>query len=597
MPIRNYLLTLMQYWQTNSHKYCLFTILVSSILAGCSGNYRAVAVVDQEDLNDASKGLLVLKLVNASAWESSFDKIYITSENVNESSLVKHVELSGLPNVRGKTSIFFSALEPGKYIVHSVGLEIGVKQGRSLHDYWSAKGGVELGTFSVVAGKTTDLGNIIYYQVTVGDSYANLLTRTGQDGKGRVLDEYFPDVAYDKSSLLGWNPDGMQKNRRLQYLSVVQNPSNFGEVFKSNNSALYFPGTLGAFIQRSESGKWTLDALNTDLGLRKVIETTDGTIVVLTDEGQLYTRRPNEAWQEIGIERFQHIEDMRLAEDGTVVLAVSENNTLKITKVDLSSVEPNLSTIAHYDSNVGLRGTAEQSREFEKPTKNMPEKNRLSNVSLHSVNGKSVIFLIEQNPKISPKTAIRRSKVIEYDASLSKAATHVGASRLDRMIDAGKIPLGIDVKSSLTGKVTNYFKYNEEESSWKKLETNFDACPTYSDKTYRCSIDGEMVQRYQELKMESNPVFSTVNDAKVFGYIVYGGVTEDDPTVTLFETEDGGKTWKNTGYEQPESLCSNIVDIDGSTIVVNCDGYSSDFYQSSNNGETWEHVFEHKNFL
>jgi len=71
---------------------------------------------------------------------------------------------------------------------------------------------------------------------------------------------------------------------------------------------------------------------------------------------------------------------------------------------------------------------------------------------------------------------------------------------------------------------------------------------------------------------------------------------EDDNMPQVIKTVDGGKHWTLTGNTPPKNYCSILIPQIKGKLVLTCNGATGDFYESTDEGETWEHIRQHENF-
>ena len=73
----------------------------------------------------------------------------------------------------------------------------------------------------------------------------------------------------------------------------------------------------------------------------------------------------------------------------------------------------------------------------------------------------------------------------------------------------------------------------------------------------------------------------------------WSGETNYD--VKILQTADGGQTWTDTGRSRPNEFCASVVTEVADRLLLSC-GNTGDFYESTDLGESWEHVRQHENF-
>ena len=66
--------------------------------------------------------------------------------------------------------------------------------------------------------------------------------------------------------------------------------------------------------------------------------------------------------------------------------------------------------------------------------------------------------------------------------------------------------------------------------------------------------------------------------------------------IKIVKTNDAGKTWRITDLELPSEFCTRLISKVKDSLLLSCNGTSSDFYESSDFGKSWQHVREHESF-
>ncbi|MEM8548264.1 MAG: hypothetical protein AAGF46_08900, partial [Pseudomonadota bacterium] len=70
---------------------------------------------------------------------------------------------------------------------------------------------------------------------------------------------------------------------------------------------------------------------------------------------------------------------------------------------------------------------------------------------------------------------------------------------------------------------------------------------------------------------------------------------QTDVNVKILQTTDGGQSWTDTGRNRPNEFCSTFVGEVPDRLLMSCSN-TGDFYESTDLGETWEHVRQHESF-
>ena len=150
--------------------YVCFIILF--ILGGCSSGVNMLPTLSEKNMPKENQGVVVVRVINASAYPLPFNQVTITPKNLNESKKIKPSRLRALPVATTGSTIFSSPVTSGSYSLDSI---------RSFHiqgEFWYSRwapADAKFGTFDVEAGKVTDLGTIIYYPKPEQDKYLNTI--------------------------------------------------------------------------------------------------------------------------------------------------------------------------------------------------------------------------------------------------------------------------------------------------------------------------------------------------------------------------------------------------------------------------------------
>lgn len=575
-----------------------FLLIISIlVLSGCAVNsVKTLPTINAETPEDPSKGRVVARVINASSWQMPFNYLYITPKNVNESDKVKHKKLVRLDNLPGQGTVFAANVEPGTYIVLSIASQYKESvYGGTLYYHQSAAGGAELGTFNVVAGKTTDLGNLIYSMQSDGDKYRNMLIRSPTMNNGVVLKKHFPYVNVDSDSILSWTNDDMDGERNAQYVSLVQNPISYNDTYLASDGTLYFPGKIGTIMLRTPDGDWDMLAIDTDLDLHSLVKSPAGDLLVGADEGHLFLKRAGQEWEDIGFGPGYHVEDIQMIDDHRVEAAVTKLKSLKIVRMSLRDPESGWENIIQYDSVAGwYRDKEEQLAALKKGGYKQPIR-RISGASFEEVGGVPTIFFNEQYIDADPVVTFRRNQAFTYDHESWSTEKARSLGGIDGIIDVGANTLGLN-RMGFWSMPPAYFRYNLSSDKWEKINTSIDLCPEKSSHTKGCTVDNEFETRKQTIRFYSAPVFSSEMEGTAIAYLYYPSFSKQEIAPFVFETKDAGKTWKRTEYNLPSDYCTTLVPQYSEGLMLSCKGLSSSFYISSDGGKTWEIDREHESY-
>ena len=94
----------------------------------------------------------------------------------------------------------------------------------------------------------------------------------------------------------------------------------------------------------------------------------------------------------------------------------------------------------------------------------------------------------------------------------------------------------------------------------------------------------------------SRVFFSRVSNRSNIWIIVSGLISALAGEIKIVKTNDAGKTWRITDLELPSEFCTRLISKVKDSLLLSCNGTSSDFYESSDFGKSWQHVREHESF-
>lgn len=567
--------------------------LVAFLLGGCAGQVNILPPISKDTNLKPNEGLLVARIVNTSAYPLPFNYLTIAPENLNESEKVKWLRLSFLEKSVNSTSVFSSAVPAGNYALSDIYSYI------SRGDYYYQKGAsadTEFGVFQVKPGEVTDLGTIIYYPKPQEDKYLNTLVRLPETEKGEVLQKHFPFYSFDPELINGWKNDDFNDERQNTFASMAQNPVTFDDRYLAPDGSVYFLAKLGVIMKRTALGEWELDAVDTNLELTSISQNQQGDIAVGGAEGRLFFKTAVGDWQDISLNTASKVEKLVLSQTQLQVIA-SEKTDLIIYQANLADSQLNWQEINRYSYVKGWTSNPPT----EEPKKGVTKKpRRITNVALTEISGDHFITIRSQSASSTPVFGGGDPNTYAYNPETWEINLTKEAPDVSSILDAGAIKVGIKQAGfwSWDGKPT-FLRYDEDTGEWLEISTKIRTCDDVIVKTSTCDKNGTIVKASTDsFTLGSIPWFTTPTDAIAIANISdfnFWASTRSN-TVKILSTDDGGKTWTDTGNELPNEYCSSLVPEVADQLVVTCSGATGDVYQSSDNGATWEHVRQHENF-
>lgn len=591
-------------------KLISFLVLIAGLMSGCVSNLNMLPELTTENIQP-SQGIVVARVINASPYNLPFNQLTLSPENVNTSKEVKFDRLTAKENtgLTGST-VFAAPITPGKYALTNI------RSFYSNGNYWYDRfisADVKFGTFTVKAGEITDLGTLIYYQRSVEDRYFETLIRLTETEHSEVLNKYYPFHSYNPLTVNTWDNDDRDQERESLFVSAAQNPTTYNTRYVAPDGSIYFLAKLGVIIKRSPKGDWSMDAVDSNFDLTSIAENNNGDLVVGGVEGKLFIKYQGQDWKDISLTHKDHIKslvfssseqlDMIIENPSYVSIQRSRINALTITQNKASTNNAlNWKEVNRYDTINGWKYKAWIDEVKTTVSKKSPLSRKMNGFSLLTLADKDFISINTIYSHASPVFAVSKSTTYHYDPKSWEVHRKEEKLPMTLVIDAGAIKLGIKKPGfwSLDGK-TSYFTYNAETKIWEKISTHLYKCPNQEEFTLEknCKVkDVTQPAKRKSFILKALPWYKTPLEAfAIVGFEKLNIWTaERTTTIKIVKTNDGGKTWKATAKELPKPFCSDVVTEVSDRWLISCNGVSGDFYESFDDGNTWNHVRQHENF-
>jgi len=574
-------------------------------LIGCGGSYlNTRPVLDQQTLLQPDQGIVVARVINTSAYPLPFNNLTITPENLNESKKVKPDELQALTPYQRDTTVFASAIPPGTYALSS----IYAWHFRGEYRYSKfATTDAKLGTFEVKPGHVTDLGTILYYPKPQTDKYLNVLTRVPATATGEVLTKYFPFYQYHPDKLLTWKDDGRDEERESLFASIAQNPVDFNKRYQAPDNSLYFLAKLGVIVKRTANGDWELDGVDTNLNLNAIAQNENGDLIVGGAEGKLFWKPHGKAWVDISLDNKKVIKELLFYNETTIDMIVDEGLKAVVYRAPIAGDHFAWQEMNRYDSKKGWAkfereeptNASKKKTKAAYQTKTKPK--RISQLGIRALDNKHFIDISVQHVSNNAAFPNYDLKTYGFHPDTWVMFKPQEESEMTAIIDAGAAKLGIEEAGfwDWDGR-PEYYRHDQDSDQWVEIKNSVWRCEDGSITT-RKVCDGNKKSPKAKLtsfNFRSLPFFKGPLEA-----IVIAGFSDFDfwsgersNEVKILATSDGGKTWTDTGNKLPFDFCGIIIREIKDRILLSCDGVSSDFYESFDDGATWEHVRQQENF-
>ncbi len=580
------------------YKKLLFLPLLAvlMLLGGCvasSVNMKPPVTSETPINND---GVVVARVINAGGSMLPFNQLTITPKNINESKDNKYPRLTSLNDPGGSTSLFASAIPPGEYSVDSVRSFFVI--GEYFYSLW-ASGGVDLGVFNVEPGKITDLGTFIYYRKVDGDKYSDRLIRIPQTNNQDMINQYRAFLKYDPANVLSWNEDGSDTDRFSSYVSLSQNPTLFTERYLSKSGSLFLLGKLGSVLERTPTGEWRQDALDTNADLNAIAQDAKGQLLVGGDQGALFFKGRDAKWQNISLDISTKIDSIQFMPSGDALIYAVQNGIGVVLHGNPTKGKSAWKKYYSYVAHKGWRDANEQVLSTGEPeAKVITNKQRIASVRFETFLGRDYIRVgIQQSGNDNEFDTLDRvdNKLFRVASDTQLVYESEMAGKMDRITQAGNVSLGVKIAGfwSWTGK-DGYFRYDSATSNWVEINTVVNNCPGLTAKNKACKVNGKTLNRVSGFNFISTPVFVTAE--KGYASVRLSLMGNDDKNPFMVVTTDGGKSWKKMDAGFPGKFCTDMVPEMTDRIMLYCAGVSGDFYESIDEGKTWKHVRQHQVF-
>lgn len=578
----------------------LCCVLLASLLSGCASQINMLPTLDQDNFQ-SEQGTIVARVINASNYSLPLNQLTISPENLNASSEIKSDRISAHRNTGlSGTTVFAAQAAPGNYALNSV---------RAFHsngDYWYSRfidADAKFGTFSVEAGKITDLGTLIYYQRPEEDRYYDTLIRLPNSDSSDIIDQYFSFYRYQAENINSWDEDERDTEREDLYASAAQNPTTYSTRYLAPDGTLYFLAKLGIIIKRSPSGDWSLDAVDTNFELLDIAQNQQGDLIVGGTSGKLFLKRAGQDWIDLSLAHNQHIHSLVFNSDQAVDMLVKTDTTLSVRRATLDPSESGngnklqWQTINHYDYANGWKNTSVSANS--NASTQTRQARSIRGFSLLDFNNKHYIKVFTTSLNNGENIfASGKPLTFRYDPADWQITSNNEKPEISTIIDAGAIKLGIKKAGfwSWDGK-TSYYRHNSQTDSWEKISTHVYRCDKKITSNSYCDSNG-LAARKASFNLSAIPWFK--NDLEGLAVVNFTETNiwtaERKTSTKLLWTTDGGKTWSDTEKNLPKKYCSGVVPEVSDRLLISCSGATGDFYESTDLAETWEHVRQHESF-
>lgn len=575
-------------------------VLLVSALTGCASSINYVPPLTSETVPAPTEGIVVARVINASDYPAPFNQLTIAPQNLNESETAKYQELQANSSRANGTTVFASPIESGKYVLSGIGAWH--SNGTYFYNEFVA-GDTEMGTFSVAPGQVTDLGSLIFYKRSDGDRYFEDIIRIPA-GEDDVLGVHFPFFDRSNANSLTWDDDGLADNRSTFFASAAQNPTTFDDRYLAPDKSVYFLARLGVLVKRDALGEWSLDVVDTNLSLTTIAQSTKGDLIVGGAEGRVFFKPFEGQWQDISLDPGYHIDHIEFYADDTIDLIALESKKVSIFRASAGDLGVGWRELDSYTTRAGWASWPEPEPDEKKKSQTKKPKalRQVMRTKLDEVAGRNYISVYTIGSLADPLFTQAKATIFEYSPTDWQPRIPESKPKIIESIPAGQSMLGIERPGfwSWSGK-PKYSRFDASTNSWKPMNLFAYECEGEITLDTQCGQDERTGKRIASKKrsftLRSAPWFTSDVDALAFVTFadrdIWSGTT--DYSTKLLSTADGGVTWSDSGRTSPSEYCGDIVSEVADRMVLGC-VTTGDFYESSDLGETWDHVRQHENF-
>lgn len=577
---------------------CLLGFL---FMLGCGGsyvNYRPV--LDQKTIIHPDQGVVIARIVNTSTYPLPFNNLTITPENLNESKKIKPDELQALTPYEKGTTVFASQIPPGSYALKNI-LAWHFRGEYRYSNYIPAD--TKLGTFEVKAGQVTDLGTILYYPKPQNDKFLKILSRVPETANGEVLAKYFPFYNYQSDNIISWKDDGKSEERDSLIASIAQNPVTYQKRYLAPDKSVYFLAKLGVILKRNASGEWSLDGVDTNLNLNTIAQSKAGDVIVGGAEGKLFWKHAGYEWKDISLDYQHDIKELIFYDESTIDMVVDEGKNALIYRADKHKNSLKWKEMNRFNHIKGWSQTREllSNEPDSKSVKKKKKQHRIAELFLRKLDGSHYIDISTQTMRSAGTFAINEFKTFGYDPITWETYTPESLHEMSTIIDSGAIKLGIKKAGFWDwDSRPEYYRLDTSTNEWMEIKRTTKRCSDGSiiGKAGCSAIGKKGRSKRADFSFRSLPFFKNELEAIVIANLSKSSLWtgERSKEVKILSTKDGGKTWIDTGNELPSSFCGSIVKEVTDRILLSCEGVSTDFYESFDDGANWQHVRQQENF-
>lgn len=567
------------------------------LLSGCATQVEIVEPIDESTVVAPNQGYVVARIINTTRYPAPLNQLTITPETLNTAEDTKYQRLLASDLRFNGTSVFASPVEAGRYTLTS--LRAFHSNGQFYYTH-AVLGDTDGGTFEVRPGQVTDLGQLIYYHRSEGDTYFKEIIRVPGE-PGEVLDKYFAFLNTNKDQVLGWNDDGSEEDRNNFFVYAAQNPTTFEDRYLAPDGSVYFLGKLGVFLKRTPSGDWELDAVDTNMDLTTMAENGRGDKVIGGTEGRVFFKRAGGEWEDVSIGYNFDVDRVHFNDDDTIEMIAREKQVLRVYQGVISGQDWAWNELNHF-SNTARWTNSPPPTDNQVASRKRPK--RIVRAELQEIDGQHYVSVYMIREKGNP--LFDDGSPIHYKYSPDTwEPVEVPKNEMPKLVTsvpAGKGKIGIEMPGFWSwSSLPTYSRYVDSTDSWEEMNTFVLRCGDEITTAQTCGTEeksGKIIESKKDrFTFLSMPWFASDLEAVAVARFSERDwwTGQEETEVLVLSTNDGGVTWTDSGRELPQDFCTSFVPEISDRILLSCN-VSGDFFESTDLGETWTHVRQHESF-
>jgi hypothetical protein len=377
-----------------------------------------------------------------------------------------------------------------------------------------------------------------------------------------------------------------------------------GQVLAPDGS-LYLLGKLGVILRYSPDDGFETLAVDTNLQLNSFAQNDAGDRVVGGFESALFFQAAGDEWQSVNLPEKATVHYLTFYQENEVDVVYSVDKYLYVSRFDKDDLT-NVRVLNTYDYitrwEFSEKVVSDDDKSKSKDTKKVPKPHNIKNAWVTKVGDKAQLKV----------TSFRKGRYSHFDSTdvetyeFSPDTWEMKIAKesegMDSILSAGAAEIGIQQAGywSWTGRPT-YYSRASSTSEWREISAKLEYCKegTTMQKNGACT-DGKKGSKPESDRFTflSVPWFwdgenglAIVNFSDVD---FWSGKRESE--TKILTTNNGGISWEKTELSLPKEYCSNIVSEINDRILLSCEGATSDFFESTDRGVTWQHIRQQQDF-